>query len=120
MTRQEVEKSNEENRKEIARFRAQQESIQRTIDNLVAEMGKNSCAVCPLDGDFRCRACSEDEYRGFFDREYPGNRYGSHGREHSFDMVNRKFAQNSTTSLDDRYDLLDSVDLMFEIINKGN
>lgn len=32
------------------------------------------------------------------------------------DMVERKFAQNSTAPLDKRYDLLDSVDEMFEII----
>ena len=34
------------------------------------------------------------------------------------DMVERKFAKSSTTPMDQRYDLLDSVDDMFEKIRK--
>ncbi len=36
------------------------------------------------------------------------------------DMVERKFAKNSTASMDERYELLDSVDEMFERIRKKN
>ena len=34
------------------------------------------------------------------------------------DMVERKFAKSSTAPMDERYDLLDSVDDMFEMIRK--
>lgn len=36
------------------------------------------------------------------------------------DMVERKFAKNSTASFDKRYDLLDSVDEMFHVIKDEN
>lgn len=36
------------------------------------------------------------------------------------DMVERKFAKNSTAPIDERYELLDSVDKMFERIRKKN
>ena len=36
------------------------------------------------------------------------------------DMVEQKFAQSSTASFEERYDLLDSVDEMFDVIVNGN
>lgn len=57
------------------------------------------------------RLLSEEEWNEFFmgdDSEFT----------YYIDMVERKFAKSSTTPMDQRYDLLDSVDDMFEKIRK--
>ena len=55
------------------------------------------------------RLLTEEEWKEF----YAGDEGSS---TFYIDMVERKFAQNSTAPLDKRYDLLDSVDDMFKVI----
>ena len=50
-----------------------------------------------------------------WERFYAGDD-GTH--TYYIDMVNRKFAQSSTAPFDERYDLLDSVDEMFDVITR--
>ena len=59
--------------------------------------------------DYRFRVLSDDNWDEFYAGDDGTNTY-------YIDMVERKFARSSTSPFDKRYDLLDDVDEMFEVI----
>lgn len=59
------------------------------------------------------RLLTEEEWEEFYAGEEGSSTF-------YIDMVERKFAQNSTALFDKRYDLLDSVDDMFGVIQREN
>lgn len=69
MTEKELLEHNKKINKEIEILLKAKDKIKKQIFELENKI-KAPCEFCPLDGVYRCEACSSERYAGFKDRDW--------------------------------------------------
>nr|DAR20159.1 MAG TPA: DNA-directed RNA polymerase subunit A'' [Caudoviricetes sp.] len=98
---------------ERERIEANQNWLYKNLDNITCKFKVVSFDNLAIEQLNVKRLMSDKEWDEFYQGDDGSSTY-------YIDMVERKFARSSTAPFDKRYDLLDSVDDMFEVIRNEN